>query len=77
MTIYTCIRKKNISFYECRQGFHEYPESDILDYKIISLPSSHLTFQFCKELFDYTRIQKSLPKEYRNNLLFHYSNCPF
>jgi hypothetical protein len=77
MTLYTCIRKKDKNFYECIQGFHDYPESDILDYKIISLPSSNLTFQICKEYYDYTRIKYSLPKDYRNNLIFHYSNCPF
>jgi hypothetical protein len=77
MTIYTCIRKKDILFYECIQGFHDYSESDILDYKIISLPFNDLTFQFFKELFDYTRIQQSLSKEYRKNLLFHHSDCPF
>lgn len=77
MTLYTCIRKKDTNFYECMQGFYDYEKLDILDYKIISIPSSNLTFQFFRELFDYNQIKQSLPKEYRKNLIFHFSDSLF
>lgn len=77
MTVYTCIRRKDTNFYECMEGFYEYFENDIVDYKIVSLPPSHLNFQIFREYFDYIHLKYSFPKEYRNNLVFHFSGISF
>ena len=68
MTIYTCIRKKYTNFYECQKGFYEYEESILLDYKVISIPSSNLTFTVLQNILDFERLKQFFPKEYQKNL---------
>jgi hypothetical protein len=68
MVLYTCIRKKDTNFYTCQKGFYEYEESTLLDYKVISVPSSDLTFEVLQNILDFELLKQFFPKEYQKNL---------
>ena len=68
MVIYTCIRKKDTNFYTCQKGFYEYEESILLDYKVISLPSSNERFPLFQNIIDFELLKQFFPKEYQKNL---------
>jgi len=68
MVLYTCIRKKNTNFYECQKGFFEFDQSILLDYKVISIPPSNLTFTILQTILDYELLKQFFPKEYEKNL---------
>ncbi len=68
MVLYTCIRKKYTNFYECRKGFFEFEQSTLLDYKLISLPPSNLTFPLFQNILELELLKQFFPKEYQKTL---------
>lgn len=68
MVLYTCIRKKYTNFYECRKGFFEFDQSILLDYKLISIPPSNLTFSILQNILELELLKQFFPKEYQKNL---------
>jgi len=68
MTIYTCVRKKDTNFYQCKRGFFDTEEKDLVDYKVFSIPSPILTFEVLQYILDLENLKCFFPKEYRKNL---------
>lgn len=68
MTIYTCVRRKNENFYTCKKGFFDTSEIELNDYKILSIPSSTLTFDVLRNILELEYLKCFFPKIYHKTL---------
>jgi hypothetical protein len=72
MVIYTCIRKINKDYYECYKGTFEFPETNLEDYRMISIPSSTLTFELFQNFEEQMLLLLNIHPKYRKKTKFYY-----
>ena len=70
MVIYTCILKKGMDRYECYEGFREFPDVPLEDYRNISVPSSERKFYFFKKLEEINLVKLFFPPEFQKTILY-------
>jgi hypothetical protein len=70
MVIYTCILRRGSKNYECYQGFREFPNLFLDDYKNISIPPSELKFHIFKKYEEISYIKLFLPQKYWNRITY-------
>jgi hypothetical protein len=67
MVLYTCFKKLKTDYYICQRGIldtnEEAFEESLSDYKIISVPSSNLTYDILKVIDEIHRLKISLKEK--------------
>ncbi len=70
MVIYTCILRKGSNYYECYEGFREFPDLILEDYRNISVPPSERKFYFFKKLEEINLVKLFFPPKYQQKILY-------
>jgi hypothetical protein len=50
MVLYTCFKKVNTNYYICHRGVVDTNEENLIDYRIISVPPSNLTYEILRSI---------------------------
>ena len=66
MVIYTCILRRGANKYECYEGFREFNEVELEDYKNISVPASSLKLEPLRKFEELHYVRLFFPPKYQN-----------
>jgi hypothetical protein len=70
MVIYTCILRKGSSKYECYEGFREFPNLLLEDYRNISIPPSERKFRIFRKFEETQKVKLFFHPKFQRNILY-------